>query len=294
MEQQNRSDRPGVWTSGIGTAALALVATFVLQGAAHAQVTFAAADRPADGVADVTYAKDVAPIIQKNCTVCHRPGGIGPIDLVDYEDARRYARRIRRQVSNRTMPPYYYDRDIGIQSLKHDWRLSDEDITTIVDWVDQGTPLGDPADIPVLDLPDSEDWALTPEFGPPDLVIPSSPIDVPASGLDLWHRPFAPTTTASSPESRSTRTGPGTRRRRSGAAPSGPVGARSRSSAIVYARRNSATKTKSSSATTRPRASRFGCTHTPPGSGKRSAAPARAQPRPTTTAGCTRWVRRAS
>ena len=190
MELQNRSERPGLWTPWTGAATLMLVATVVFQGAAHAQVTFASAD----GIdVDVTYAKDVAPIIQKNCTVCHRPGGIGPIDLVDYEDARRYARRIRRQVSNRLMPPYYYDNDIGIQELKHDWRLSDEDINTIVEWVDQGAPMGDPADMPAMvDLPDTDEWSLAPTLGPPDVVVPSSPIDVPASGLDLWHRPFAP------------------------------------------------------------------------------------------------------
>ena len=129
MELQNRSDRRALWTPWTGAATLALVATVVFQGAAHAQVTFASAD----GIdVDVTYAKYVAPIIQKNCTVCHRPGGIGPIDLVDYEDARRYARRIRRQVSNRLMPPYYYDNDIGIQELKPDWRPPDADINTIV------------------------------------------------------------------------------------------------------------------------------------------------------------------
>jgi mono/diheme cytochrome c family protein len=188
MDLQTRSARPGSFW--IGAATLALIATFAPQGAAHAQVTFASAD----GVdVDVTYAKDVASIIQKNCTVCHRPGGIGPIDLVDYDDAKRYARRIRRQVSNRLMPPYYYDNDIGIQDLKHDWRLSDEDINTIVEWVDQGALMGDPDDMPALaDLPDTDDWALTPDFGPPDVVVPSSPIDVPARGLDLWHRPFAP------------------------------------------------------------------------------------------------------
>jgi hypothetical protein len=189
MDLQTRSTRLGSFW--IGAATLALIATFAPQGAAHAQVTFASAD----GVdVDVTYAKDVASIIQKNCTVCHRPGGIGPIDLVDYDDAKRYARRIRRQVSNRLMPPYYYDNDIGIQDLKHDWRLSDGDINTIVEWVDQGALMGDPDDMPALaDLPDTDDWALTPDFGPPDVVVPSSPIDVPASGLDLWHRPFAPT-----------------------------------------------------------------------------------------------------
>jgi mono/diheme cytochrome c family protein len=168
---------------------LALVAMFAFQGAANAQVAFtssAAAD-------DVTFTRDVAPIIQQNCQVCHRPGGIGPMDLVTYDDARRYARRIREQVANRIMPPYYYDNDIGIQDLQHDWRLSDEDIATVVAWADQGAVEGDPADMPVAELPDTEDWSLAATLGQPDVIAPSTPIDVPANGLDMWHRPIVPT-----------------------------------------------------------------------------------------------------
>ena len=70
------------------------------------------------------------------------------MDLVTYEDVRRYARRVRAQVANKLMPPYYYDADIGIQELQHDWRLSQEDINTIVAWVDQGAPLGNADDMP--------------------------------------------------------------------------------------------------------------------------------------------------
>jgi len=167
----------------------ALVAAVAIQSQASAQVGFASND-----AADVTYAKDVATIIQNNCTVCHRPGGIGPMNLVTYEDARRYARRIREQVSNRLMPPYYYDTDIGIQDLQHDWRLSDEQINTVVAWVDQGAPMGDPADMPPPpNLIDPEGWTFEPEMGPPDVVVRSTPIDVPANGLDMWHRPIVPT-----------------------------------------------------------------------------------------------------
>ena len=169
MELENHSDRPHSSMRGIGAAVLALVASLVFQSSVNAQVTFASAD---GSDAAVTYAADVAAILHNNCTGCHRPGGIGPIDLVDYEDARRYARRIRRQVVNRLMPPYYYDNDIGIQELKHDWRLSDEDINTIVEWVDQGTPLGDPEDIPELNLLDTEDWSLADTYGQPDLIDP--------------------------------------------------------------------------------------------------------------------------
>ena len=168
--------------------ALALAAVFAFQSPVTAQVAFASS---ADAE-DVTYAADVADIIQNNCTVCHRPGGIGPMDLVTYEDARRYARRIREQVVNKLMPPYYYDDDIGIQELDHDWRLSEEDIATVAAWVDQGSPLGDPADMPPpADLVGTDDWSLAPELGQPDVVVPSTPIDVPAFGNDMWHRPYA-------------------------------------------------------------------------------------------------------
>jgi len=170
-------------------ATLALAAIFAFQGTANAQVAFTSS-ADAD---DVVYTRDVAPIIQQNCQVCHRPGGIGPMDLVTYDDARRYARRIREQVANRLMPPYYYDNDVGIQDLQHDWRLSDEDIATVVAWVDQGSVEGDPADMPVADLPDTEDWSLASTLGQPDIVVPSSPIDVPAAGNDMWHRPIVPT-----------------------------------------------------------------------------------------------------
>ena len=169
-------------------AALALAAMFAFQGAAQAQVSFTA--EVAD---DLTYTRDVAPIIQQNCQVCHRPGGIGPMDLVTYDDARRYARRVREQVANRLMPPYYYDHDIGIQDLQEDWRLSDEEIATVVAWVDQGAVEGDPADMPSVELVDVEGWSLAASLGEPDLVVPSTPIDVPADGNDMWHRPIVPT-----------------------------------------------------------------------------------------------------
>ena len=180
---QNRSLRPSFWTA----AAVALVATFALQSEVDAQATFASSQDNAD----VTYAADVAIIIQNNCQVCHRAGGIGPMELITYEDVQRYAPLIKIKVRDRLMPPYYYDTDIGIQELQHDWRLSQEDINTVVAWVDQGAPLGDPADMPPpADLRATDDWSLAAEFGPPDLLAPSSPIDIPAEGLDVWYRPI--------------------------------------------------------------------------------------------------------
>ena len=172
----------------IGAATVALVATFAFQSTAQAQATFASSN----DAAPLTYSADVASIIQDNCTVCHRAGGIGPMELVTYENVRMYAPLIKDKVVSRVMPPYYYDSDVGIQDLKEDWRLSQEDINTIAVWVDQGAPLGNADEIPELDLLDTDDWSLSNLFGPPDLLAPSTPIDVPAAGLDMWHRPIVP------------------------------------------------------------------------------------------------------
>ena len=116
---ENRSQRARLWTPLIGAATFALVATFAFQSAAQAQASFASSQNEAE----LTYAADVAIIIQNNCQVCHREGGIGPMSLVTYQDVRRYSSRIRDKVANRIMPPYYYDNNVGIQELQQDWRL---------------------------------------------------------------------------------------------------------------------------------------------------------------------------
>jgi mono/diheme cytochrome c family protein len=175
--------------SRVTLATLVFGATLALAAEASAQARFASSETRA-----VTYSGEVAAIIQQNCMICHRPGGIGPMNLVSYEDARRYAQRIRAQVSNRLMPPYAYDDDVGIQDLQEDWRLSDDEIDAIVAWVDQGAPLGDADAIPSPpDFPAPHEFTLSAQLGPPDVIIRSAPIDVPAEGNDIWHRPIVPT-----------------------------------------------------------------------------------------------------
>src|SRR5215831_18993573 len=96
----------------------------------------------------VTFAKDVAPILQSHCQVCHRPGAIAPMSLLTYEDARPWARAIKEKVVRREMPPWYIDRNIGITDFKDDPSLSDTEIATISKWVDAGAPLGNAAELP--------------------------------------------------------------------------------------------------------------------------------------------------
>ena len=91
-----------------------------------------------------TYTDQVADIINNNCVVCHRAGGIGPMSFETYEQVRPWAPLIQMRVANREMPPYAYDHGIGIQDLQGDWRLSQDDIDTVVAWVNAGSQYGDP------------------------------------------------------------------------------------------------------------------------------------------------------
>src|SRR5579862_6007225 len=95
-----------------------------------------------------TFAKDIAPILQSHCQACHRPNNIAPMSLLTYEDARPWARSIKARVSEREMPPWYIDRNVGIKKFDPDPSLSDAEIATIVKWVDSGAPRGNQADMP--------------------------------------------------------------------------------------------------------------------------------------------------
>ena len=107
----------------------------------------AAAQTPAAG-RQPTFTKDVAPILQRSCVNCHRPGEMAPMSLMTYEEARPWARAIKTRVSLREMPPWHIDKSIGITKFKNDPSLSDDEIATIVKWVDAGAPRGNPADMP--------------------------------------------------------------------------------------------------------------------------------------------------
>lgn len=138
-----------------------------------------------------TYAKEVSRIIQENCQICHQPGQIGPMSFTSYEEVRPWAPLIQLRVANREMPPYQYDTDVGIQHLKNDWRMSQEDIDTVVAWVNAGSPFGNQEDLPPpKQYPDMDDWRFAEELGQPDHTIKSTAWDVPAEGQDLWWKPI--------------------------------------------------------------------------------------------------------
>ena len=97
---------------------------------------------------EVTFTKDIASILQQSCQGCHRTGEMAPMSLVTYDEVRPWARAIRTKVSERSMPPWHIDKTIGIQEFQNDISLSDEQIDTIVRWVDAGAPRGNPEDMP--------------------------------------------------------------------------------------------------------------------------------------------------
>ncbi len=112
-----RSDRPSnrPAASPLSIAALAARALVILALMTTSPAT--AQQATADGgahEAEVTFSKDVAPILQASCQICHRPGSVGPMSLLTYHEVRRYASRARDLVSKRLMPPYHLDTGVGI------------------------------------------------------------------------------------------------------------------------------------------------------------------------------------
>jgi mono/diheme cytochrome c family protein len=124
----------------------------------------------------VTFARDVAPILYKNCVDCHRPTMFAPMSLMTYEDARPWARAIKQRVARKEMPPWSADSPIG--TFKNDPRLSQKQIDTIVAWVDGGAVRGNDRDMP--QAPQFADgWTI----GKPDAVFTmTEDFKVPAEG----------------------------------------------------------------------------------------------------------------
>ncbi|HJO10752.1 MAG TPA: cytochrome c [Gammaproteobacteria bacterium] len=136
---------------------------------------------------EVTFADHIAPILYENCVKCHRPGGVAPMALVTYEQARPWAPLIQYKTELRdkmgAMPPYYLERGIGIQHVKDDERLSEEQIGLIGAWVANGAPMGSEENIPTPPtFDDSGAWRL----GEPDLVVSLGDITVGATDSDSW------------------------------------------------------------------------------------------------------------
>ena len=128
---------------------------------------------------DVTFTRDIAPILYENCVSCHRPGELAPMALRTYDEVRPWARGIKDKVITRAMPPWFADPAHGV--FKNDTRLSDVEIGTISAWVDAGAPKGDIADLPPLPTA-TEGWQL----GEPNHIVTLPTVTIPAEGDDYY------------------------------------------------------------------------------------------------------------
>ena len=154
-------------------------------------VVFAAvvvAGRPAAAAEnDITYHQDIAPILERSCQQCHQPESVAPMSLLTYEEVRPWARAMKYRTGRvgkpDVMPPWYIEKDVGIQNYKGDVSLTAGEIATIAAWADNGAPRGEPGDTPAtVAMVDASGW----EIGEPDLILTSPEIEVPATAPDWW------------------------------------------------------------------------------------------------------------
>ncbi len=136
--------------------------------------------------AEVTFHKDIEPILQRACQNCHKPESVAPMSLITYQQTRPWARAMKSRTSvgprQGVMPPWYVEKNIGIQDYKNDPSLSDEEIAMIAAWADNGAPRGNPANgPPLLDLSTNK-WTI----GEPDLITILPDITVKGDAPDWW------------------------------------------------------------------------------------------------------------
>jgi len=130
--------------------------------------------------APVTWSRQIAPIVYRNCTACHHPGGAGPFSLLSYADARRREQQILEVTQSRYMPPWLPAHGYG--DFAGERRLSVEDLTLIRKWVESGTPEGNPSEAPAAPHYDAT-W----QMGKPDLILSiERPYTLAASGTDVF------------------------------------------------------------------------------------------------------------
>lgn len=157
-----------------------LTAAAVLSASGVYLFTMSPLEPPADAGTRITFNRDIAPIVFENCVVCHRPGESAPFSLLDYAQAKKRAGLIAALTSSRFMPPWLPQH--GVVDFAGERGLSNEEITRIRTWVEQGAAQGDPADLPALPQ-FTEGWQL----GEPDMVVSmQTPFTVPAAGNDVF------------------------------------------------------------------------------------------------------------
>ena len=137
--------------------------------------------------AEISYAHDVAPIVQQKCVVCHQPGGLGPMQLTTYEQIKGFAPMIREVLQTHRMPPFQPDVTVGHWAPNEG--LSSDQLKTLVHWIEAGAPRG------TGDDPLAKIAFHAPEFklGKPDLVLALPVVNVPATGVLPYQNPVVAT-----------------------------------------------------------------------------------------------------
>lgn len=165
-------------------AAPSIATRFVVKGLAVIAVSVSGGTFAAEE--EVTFHEDIQPIIRDKCQGCHRDGGNAPMPLFAYDEVQPYGALIQYKTGlvdkMGVMPPWYVNRDIGIQEYKSDPSLSFEQIDMIAEWVESGMPRGNPANAPEPREFGSSGWQL----GEPDIVIESADITMGAREPDWW------------------------------------------------------------------------------------------------------------
>ena len=142
-------------------------------------LVFASAGALAASQSPVTFNRDVAPILQKHCQSCHRPGQAAPMSLLTNEAARPWAKAIRIAVASRKMPPWFADRRYG--HFSNDASLSQAEIDTLVRWANDGALEGDPGDLPPPVQWPGDAWQIQ-----PDVIVSLPAFPVPAKRIVEW------------------------------------------------------------------------------------------------------------
>ncbi|MBI4905665.1 MAG: thiol-disulfide isomerase [Acidobacteria bacterium] len=142
----------------------------------HASVAVLLSSAAMFGAAKPSYTKDVAPILNKRCVECHRPGEAAPMTFQSYKEVRPWAKAIKGAVLAKKMPPWLADPNHS--RFANDRRLSAAEIETIVSWADNGAPEGD-----AKDLPPAPEFVMGWNIGKPDLIFDiGQDVEVPSEG----------------------------------------------------------------------------------------------------------------
>jgi len=137
--------------------------------------------------AQISYVKDVAPIVQEKCAVCHQPGGLGPMKLTRYEEIKAFAPMMREALRTKRMPPFQPDPTVGHWAPNEG--LSSDQLRTLVHWIEAGAPRGDGEDPLAKVNFQAPEWPL----GKPDLVLSLPEVNVPAAGVLDYMKPVLET-----------------------------------------------------------------------------------------------------